>query len=72
MRTVEKESLRPLMELPGYKREVAREGFRWMWIVIEKELRVSLKLTKEGKDVKFASGDQLDRCVRGLNAKVAR
>jgi len=65
------DSLRPLLELTDYNNKLAKDGFKWLWILVERDLKVTLKLTKMGNDVKFASGIQLEMCVLGLDSLIA-
>lgn len=57
------EAVRALIELPNYDKKVAEEGFRWLWIVLDKELKVCLKLTQEGVNVKYSDGEKLQDII---------
>mmetsp|Transcript_9183 Transcript_9183/g.19368 ORF Transcript_9183/g.19368 Transcript_9183/m.19368 type:complete len:230 (-) Transcript_9183:3040-3729(-) len=65
------DSLRPLLELTDYNKKLAKDGFKWLWILVERDLEVTLKLTKMGEDVKFASGFQLEMCVLTFDSLIA-
>jgi len=65
------DSLRPLLELTDYNKKLAKDGFKWLWILVERDLKVTLKLTKMGEDVKFASGFQLEMCVLTFDSLIA-
>lgn len=66
------EKVRELIELPDYDKKTGEEAFRWLWIVLDKDLRVTLKLTKEGEDVRFSDGVKLKNLVERFDTLITR
>jgi len=53
-------SLRELLELPDINTGILGKGIRSGWTLFEKELRIAIHKTREGKDIEYSSGEKLD------------